>query len=134
MNDIKPSAVVKAESKTGMKINDRAEVIAFFRSASFCNSIRFTTCIVYALPTASSIIGMLLEIMVTSYPRIDMKPRDHVMEITAVSKGSITPLNVLKLINKFRDGKSTAAKCIHCNYCLIGLNEKPLRCYYGKVK
>ncbi|BCN30961.1 NADH:flavin oxidoreductase [Anaeromicropila herbilytica] len=37
------------------------------------------------------------------------------------------------LINKFKEHKAQTAKCLSCNYCLIGLYNDPLRCYYGKV-
>lgn len=38
------------------------------------------------------------------------------------------------LVNKFKDKKQTESKCIECGYCLIGLTENPLQCYYGKLK
>ena len=37
------------------------------------------------------------------------------------------------LVNKFKTGKQTQAKCIQCNFCIIGIENAPLRCYYGKV-
>ena len=37
------------------------------------------------------------------------------------------------LVNKFKDGKQTAARCINCNYCLMGAERRPLRCYYGQL-
>ena len=37
------------------------------------------------------------------------------------------------IVNKFKEGKQTQSKCIHCNYCLIGGEERPLKCYYGKL-
>ena len=37
------------------------------------------------------------------------------------------------LINKFKSGKQTQSKCIQCNFCIIGVEKAPLRCYYGKV-
>ncbi|URZ05679.1 NADH:flavin oxidoreductase [Clostridium felsineum] len=37
------------------------------------------------------------------------------------------------LINKFKQQKEQKAKCLCCNYCLIGLYNAPVRCYYGKV-
>lgn len=37
------------------------------------------------------------------------------------------------LIGKFKEKKSHEAKCISCNYCIIGLYNDPLKCYYGKV-
>jgi 2,4-dienoyl-CoA reductase-like NADH-dependent reductase (Old Yellow Enzyme family) len=37
------------------------------------------------------------------------------------------------IANKFKEGKQLESKCIDCNYCLIGLEEYPLKCYYGKL-
>lgn len=37
------------------------------------------------------------------------------------------------LVNKFKTGQQTQSKCIQCNFCIIGLEKAPLRCYYGKV-
>jgi 2,4-dienoyl-CoA reductase-like NADH-dependent reductase (Old Yellow Enzyme family) len=37
------------------------------------------------------------------------------------------------LVNKFKTGKQTDSKCIQCNFCIIGVEHAPLRCYYGKV-
>jgi 2,4-dienoyl-CoA reductase-like NADH-dependent reductase (Old Yellow Enzyme family) len=37
------------------------------------------------------------------------------------------------IVNKFKEGKQTQSKCINCNYCLIGLEGRPLKCYYGKL-
>jgi hypothetical protein len=34
---------------------------------------------------------------------------------------------------KFRDGRSTAAKCVRCNYCGVIQEARPLRCYYGAL-
>ena len=37
------------------------------------------------------------------------------------------------LVNKFKTGKQTQSKCIQCNFCIIGCEKGPLRCYYGNV-
>ena len=37
------------------------------------------------------------------------------------------------LVRKFREGKQSQAKCIKCNYCLVGIERHPLRCYYGHL-
>jgi 2,4-dienoyl-CoA reductase-like NADH-dependent reductase (Old Yellow Enzyme family) len=37
------------------------------------------------------------------------------------------------LVHKFKTRKQTQSKCIQCNFCIIGVEEKPLKCYYGKV-
>jgi len=38
------------------------------------------------------------------------------------------------IVNKFKDGKQEASRCIKCNYCIIAIEEEPLKCYYGKLK
>jgi 2,4-dienoyl-CoA reductase-like NADH-dependent reductase (Old Yellow Enzyme family) len=38
------------------------------------------------------------------------------------------------LVEKFKSGQQTVAKCISCNYCALGIEEEPLRCYYGRLK
>lgn len=37
------------------------------------------------------------------------------------------------IVNKFREGKQTKSKCIMCNYCVIIAEERPLKCYAGKL-
>jgi len=37
------------------------------------------------------------------------------------------------LVNKFREGRSTEAKCIQCNYCGIFGTRFPIKCYQGKL-
>lgn len=37
------------------------------------------------------------------------------------------------IVNKFFEGKQAISKCKMCNYCAIIGEEKPLRCYYGKL-
>lgn len=37
------------------------------------------------------------------------------------------------LVNKFKTGKQAQSKCIQCNFCIIGCENGPLRCYYGNV-
>lgn len=37
------------------------------------------------------------------------------------------------IVKKFRTGKQTESKCINCNYCMVGLQSTPLKCYYGKA-
>lgn len=37
------------------------------------------------------------------------------------------------LVNKFKTGQQTQSKCIQCNFCIIGVEKAPFRCYYGKV-
>lgn len=37
------------------------------------------------------------------------------------------------LVKKFIDGKQKQSKCIDCNYCQIGIERSPIKCYYGKI-
>jgi 2,4-dienoyl-CoA reductase-like NADH-dependent reductase (Old Yellow Enzyme family) len=37
------------------------------------------------------------------------------------------------LVNKFKGGKQTEAKCISCSHCALGIEHEPLRCYYGRL-
>lgn len=37
------------------------------------------------------------------------------------------------LVNKFRSGEQTEARCINCNYCLMGAERRPMKCYYGQL-
>jgi 2,4-dienoyl-CoA reductase-like NADH-dependent reductase (Old Yellow Enzyme family) len=37
------------------------------------------------------------------------------------------------LVKKFKAGKQDNSKCIDCCYCMFGLVNNPLRCYYGKL-
>ena len=37
------------------------------------------------------------------------------------------------LVHKFKTRKQTQSKCIQCNFCIIGVEQNPLKCYYGKV-
>jgi 2,4-dienoyl-CoA reductase-like NADH-dependent reductase (Old Yellow Enzyme family) len=39
-----------------------------------------------------------------------------------------------KIVRKFKEGKQNVSKCISCNYCMVAAEERPLRCYYGKLK
>lgn len=37
------------------------------------------------------------------------------------------------IVSKFKEGIQTESKCINCNYCQIGIEERPFKCYYGKI-
>jgi len=37
------------------------------------------------------------------------------------------------LVNKFKTGIQTQSKCIQCNFCIIAVEKRSLRCYYGNV-
>lgn len=51
-------------------------------------------------------------------------------DIVAMSKPFIIEPNI---VNKFKEGKQEESRCIDCNYCIIGIEERPLKCYYGKL-
>jgi 2,4-dienoyl-CoA reductase-like NADH-dependent reductase (Old Yellow Enzyme family) len=37
------------------------------------------------------------------------------------------------LVGKMRSGKAEESRCINCGVCLMGISDRPLRCYYGKA-
>lgn len=37
------------------------------------------------------------------------------------------------IVVKFKEGKQVESRCIMCNYCAIISEEKPLKCYYGRL-
>lgn len=37
------------------------------------------------------------------------------------------------IVNKFNKGTQTKSKCIMCNHCIMIAEERPLKCYYGRV-
>ncbi|MBN1218465.1 MAG: NADH:flavin oxidoreductase [Anaerolineae bacterium] len=37
------------------------------------------------------------------------------------------------LVKKFKNGTQTEAKCISCCHCALGIEEGPLRCYFGRL-
>jgi 2,4-dienoyl-CoA reductase-like NADH-dependent reductase (Old Yellow Enzyme family) len=38
------------------------------------------------------------------------------------------------LVKRFQEGKVEPSRCIRCNYCILAIEERPLRCYYGMLK
>lgn len=52
------------------------------------------------------------------------------MDFVSMSRPFIIEPNI---VSKFKNGTQTISKCIMCNYCLIISEEKPLKCYYGKL-
>jgi 2,4-dienoyl-CoA reductase-like NADH-dependent reductase (Old Yellow Enzyme family) len=38
------------------------------------------------------------------------------------------------IVKKLKEGRQQVSKCISCNYCFIAAEERPLQCYYGKLK
>ncbi|EGW39116.1 NADH:flavin oxidoreductase [Desulfosporosinus sp. OT] len=51
-------------------------------------------------------------------------------DFVSMSRPFIIEPNIVK---KFMEGKQQQSKCIDCNYCQIGIEENPLKCYYGKI-
>ncbi|HBE77132.1 MAG TPA: NADH:flavin oxidoreductase [Firmicutes bacterium] len=37
------------------------------------------------------------------------------------------------IVKKFKENKQQQSKCIDCNYCQIGVEKTPVKCYYGKM-
>lgn len=37
------------------------------------------------------------------------------------------------LVKKFKEGRQNESKCINCNYCMIGSETHPLKCYCGRM-
>lgn len=37
------------------------------------------------------------------------------------------------IVNRFKQGKQDASKCISCGFCLASVEARPLKCYYGKL-
>ena len=63
-------------------------------------------------------------------PEIDSVINEHGLDAVSLSRPLILEPT---LVQKYKSGKQTEAKCIECNYCMIGICQRPLRCYYGKV-
>lgn len=55
---------------------------------------------------------------------------DNKSDVVGMARPFIIEPNI---VNKFKEGKQTESRCINCNYCIIGVEERPLRCYYGKI-
>jgi 2,4-dienoyl-CoA reductase-like NADH-dependent reductase (Old Yellow Enzyme family) len=51
-------------------------------------------------------------------------------DFVSMSRPFIIEPNIVK---KFMEGKHQQSKCINCNYCQIGIERNPLKCYYGKI-
>jgi len=52
------------------------------------------------------------------------------MDFVSMSRPFITQPDIVK---KFQQGRQATSKCIMCNYCAIIGEERPLKCYYGKL-
>jgi 2,4-dienoyl-CoA reductase-like NADH-dependent reductase (Old Yellow Enzyme family) len=67
---------------------------------------------------------------ITSLDEIENIVNNNECDIVSMSRPFIVEPD---LVNKFQTGKQTHAKCIQCNFCIIGSESGPLRCYYGKL-
>jgi 2,4-dienoyl-CoA reductase-like NADH-dependent reductase (Old Yellow Enzyme family) len=38
------------------------------------------------------------------------------------------------IVKRLQEDAAERSRCIRCNYCMIASEERPLRCYYGKLK
>lgn len=55
---------------------------------------------------------------------------DESADMVSMSRPFICEPNLVK---KFKSGEQTEARCINCNYCLMGAERRPMRCYYGNL-
>lgn len=67
---------------------------------------------------------------ITNINDIETIIHQHKSDLVSMSRPLILEPD---LVNKFRTNQQTHAKCIQCNFCIIGVESAPLRCYYGKV-
>jgi 2,4-dienoyl-CoA reductase-like NADH-dependent reductase (Old Yellow Enzyme family) len=56
--------------------------------------------------------------------------RNHNLDFVSMSRPFIIEPGIVR---KFIQGTDTKSKCIMCNYCAIIGEERPLKCYYGKL-
>ena len=63
-------------------------------------------------------------------PEIESVINGHGLDAVSLSRPLILEPT---LVQKYKSGNQTEAKCIECNYCMIGISQRPLRCYYGKL-
>lgn len=66
--------------------------------------------------------------------RSDIEIRDIIenekADFVSMSRAFICEANI---VNKLRTGVQQEAKCVGCNFCLMGAEQRPLRCYYAKL-
>ena len=56
--------------------------------------------------------------------------QNHNLDFVSMSRPFIIEPGI---VSKFIQGTQTKSKCIMCNYCAIIGEERPLKCYYGKL-
>ena len=37
------------------------------------------------------------------------------------------------IVNRLKNGSQAESRCLNCNYCLMGVERRPLKCYYGTL-
>jgi 2,4-dienoyl-CoA reductase-like NADH-dependent reductase (Old Yellow Enzyme family) len=60
----------------------------------------------------------------------------HIIENTDIDFVSMCRPFIIEpnIVNKFQDHKAVESRCIDCGYCLFGVANNKLKCYYGKVE
>ncbi|MHB8881128.1 MAG: NADH:flavin oxidoreductase [Thermodesulfovibrionales bacterium] len=61
---------------------------------------------------------------------IDSIIRENNIDFVSMSRPFIIEPDI---VSKFSNGTQTSSKCIMCNYCAIIAEERPLKCYYGRL-
>ncbi len=67
-----------------------------------------------------------------------IKSIDDITDVIAGEKADFVSMcrpfvNDQLIVKKFKEQCLKESKCIYCNYCLIAIEEQPLKCYYGKL-
>lgn len=55
---------------------------------------------------------------------------NHAIDFVSMSRPFV---NQIDIVDRFRQKKQDTSKCIMCNYCVIIGEERPLKCYYGRI-
>ncbi|MCP4161277.1 MAG: NADH:flavin oxidoreductase [Deltaproteobacteria bacterium] len=65
----------------------------------------------------------------------NIKDINHVVENENIDFVSMARPFIIQpnIVSKFQKGDQAASKCIMCNYCSLIGEERPLKCYYGKL-
>jgi 2,4-dienoyl-CoA reductase-like NADH-dependent reductase (Old Yellow Enzyme family) len=66
-----------------------------------------------------------------SFPEIRDIIEHEKADFVSMCRPFIIEPNIAK---KFQERKQEKSRCIRCNYCAIAVEERPLKCYYGKLK
>lgn len=63
-------------------------------------------------------------------PDIQYAIEDAGIDFVSMSRPFIIEANI---VNRFQSGDQTKSRCIMCNYCVLIAEERPLKCYYGRL-